>query len=261
MATLQTTSSKHPLCNLYPEDHTITVDMPYRQIGGGLNSSYAQGGAGQINNQLLINEAYKSATNFGNITVPVGGEMALKFPDGSEYRGNLRNNKPHGQGTYIRPDRTYHNGEWYNGLPQGYGVEAYPNGDVYKGLFQLGQREGEIGEYISPRFKYAGTWVEGMMSGRGKLNFVGSNQKYTGEFQRNKFHGFGLYTYPSGVTYEGFFVDGLKHGRGKLILPDGSFYLGDWERGQPTDKAVFNDKNGNSVIGYWQNGNFVPKSS
>lgn len=235
------TTGKYPLCNLYPEEFGT---VQYLEQPGNFQAT------------TIIDEPVRNATG----PVPVNqGETVLKFPDGSEYRGQIKDGKPHGEGIYVRPDKSYHNGTWLYGVPNGYGVASYANGDTFKGMFKNGHRDGDAGEYINPRYKYIGGWRQGLMSGRGRLEWLGSNQLYEGEFVNNKFDGPGKFMFSNGSVFEGNYVNGMRNGRGKLLMPDGSHYIGDWQNNVSVGNAVYNDVQGNSVIGYWDNGNFVPK--
>ena len=59
----------------------------------------------------------------------------LVFPDGSVYKGQIKEKKPHGRGIMTKKNGSSHEGEWVEGFASGYGVARYPNGDVYTGNF------------------------------------------------------------------------------------------------------------------------------
>lgn len=232
-------TGRYPLCNLYPEEYAT---VQYLEPSGAFQTTTTV--------QEVASNGALAATS---------GELVLRFPDGSEYRGQVRDNKPHGEGIYVRPDRSYHNGTWLYGVPNGLGNALYANGDVYKGFFKNGRRDGDHGEYISQQYKYIGGWANGCMSGRGRLEWMGTGQMYEGEFLQNRFHGPGKFMFANGSVYEGIYINGQRHGRGKLLMADGSYYVGDWRNNVAVDTAVYNDVQGNSVIGFWENGNFIPK--
>ena len=57
-------------------------------------------------------------------------------------------------------------------------------------------------------------------------------KKYTGEWKNNKYNGYGVLLFGTGLKYEGQFVDGKRHGFGTLHWPDGRIYKGEWENGK-----------------------------
>ena len=54
--------------------------------------------------------------------------------------------------------------------------------------------------------------------------------KYVGEWQNDKWHGQGTYTFPDGEKYVGGFKDALYHGQGTLYAANGEvLQQGTWE--------------------------------
>lgn len=47
----------------------------------------------------------------------------IYYNDESWYKGDIENEEPNGNGTYTRPDKTYYQGQWRDGLPHGNGKE------------------------------------------------------------------------------------------------------------------------------------------
>lgn len=47
----------------------------------------------------------------------------IYYNDESWYKGDIENDEPNGNGTYTRPDKTYYQGQWKDGLPHGQGKE------------------------------------------------------------------------------------------------------------------------------------------
>ena len=112
------------------------------------------------------------------------------YGDGSIYNGELMNGKPHGKGLITfgsdAPDIKTYEGDFFNGMAHGKGVTTYhpeQNGSHF-GLYENGYRQG----------KGTSTWPDGSI--------------YEGNFDRDKFHGLGKYTSPSGKIFHGFFKDG-----------------------------------------------------
>ncbi len=88
-------------------------------------------------------------------------------------------------------------GEWNNGLPNGFATCIETNGNKYVGTYQDGHRDG------------TGTY------------FFASGEKYTGEWKRSMKNGKGIQTRPDGTNYSGYWKDNAMHGEGVLIWSDG----------------------------------------
>ena len=106
------------------------------------------------------------------------------------------------------------------------------------------------GTLRSPSSTYQGFMVNSLKHGSGEERFT-NGDSYKGEFQNNRFDGFGTYTWHTGqASYEGSFKNGLRHGKGKwsggetkysgsyveglkegygeLYFPSGNFYKGNF---------------------------------
>ena len=73
-------------------------------------------------------------------------------PDKSSYTGNYKDDKFHGNGSYLYGDGTRYTGEFKNGLPNGKGTYIYQDGSKYESEFKDGKGSGKKGIYI-PTFK------------------------------------------------------------------------------------------------------------
>lgn len=119
----------------------------------------------------------------------------------------------------VNADGSSYEGEWVNGVPDGYGIYIWPNGDKYEGEWDKGNRI--FGTY---------TWPEK------KSNYM---YKYVGEFNKNEeFEGYGTAYYNGGDINKGFWKNGQyignEQGKRKNIIIRGlgePFLSGDfkWE--------------------------------
>jgi hypothetical protein len=115
--------------------------------------------------------------------------------DEGNYTGDLKDGKPHGQGTITYANGNKYAGEWRNGLRNGQGTCIWPGGTKYVGEFRDGHENGQGTR----------TWPSG--------------RKYVGEFQDGYPHGWGTETSPY-LTYVGEWRDGQEHGtRGTTTFP------------------------------------------
>lgn len=133
------------------------------------------------------------------------GEGVYRHPDGSEYSGEFRNAKMHGEGTYTYASRgEKYVGEWRNNVINGQGTYYYRSGNRYQGEWRNGRKEGQ-GTYL-----YA------------------NGDKYVGDFTNDQPNGQGVYYYRSGDRYEGEWRNGRKEGQG-VLYENGQRIVGEWQ--------------------------------
>ncbi len=65
------------------------------------------------------------------------------YPDGTQYKGEWKDNKRHGYGAWLRPDGMKYEGEWENDKPGGQGTLTYPDGRKRTGKWENGKFVGE----------------------------------------------------------------------------------------------------------------------
>ena len=142
------------------------------------------------------------------------GQGTYRHPDGSEYSGEFRNAKMHGQGTYIYARRgEKYVGEWRDGVINGEGTYFYRSGN-----------------------RYQGEWRNGRKNGQGAY-FYASGEKYVGEFESDQPNGRGIYYYRNGDRYEGEWRNGQKHGQG-IMYENGKKIVGEWRDDQKVRVSV-----------------------
>jgi hypothetical protein len=61
------------------------------------------------------------------------------YSDGSTYKGEWKDGKRHGKGTWVRPDGMRYEGEWINNKPHGQGTLTNPDGKSRSGLWEDGK--------------------------------------------------------------------------------------------------------------------------
>ena len=124
--------------------------------------------------------------------------------DGSVYRGELVEGKPHGFGTVQYADqdakqRVKFAGEFEHGIRKGSGCLTWKDGA-----------------------QYAGDWYGDKPCGFGVENYP-DGSSYVGQYEEDMRHGFGTYTFPSGAKYEGCWLGGKRHGKGVENSKKGTF--------------------------------------
>lgn len=131
----------------------------------------------------------------------------LNFGNGDSYRGELKDGKVHGRGTYIYANGNVVIGIWDNGnIIQG--TANYANGNVYVGSFKDGQRHGRGTFQFSDGEKYVGEWKNDMQFGKGTI------------------------TMRDGMSFTGNFKDNAPDGRGFMLLVGGDKILGEYKDGE-----------------------------
>ena len=143
--------------------------------------------------------------NYGTLVVKEEEIQTIKYSNGNEYIGELR-----------------------DGMPHGYGELCYKNGERFIGYFKKGKRiEGlhifGTGDY------YEGEFKNDDMNGYGRY-FFNSNTRYFGDFKNGRFHGDGMYYFANGDFYFGDFKNGRFHGDGmKYTYKNKSSEYGVWK--------------------------------
>lgn len=112
----------------------------------------------------------------------------ITYDDGTQYTGELKENKKHGNGHLLDTRGNKYIGEFFEDQISG-----------------IGQFEGEDGT------RYKGEWKEGQQHGIGKESWP-DGSFYEGEYKNGLKHGRGLYRWADGSTFEGDWVDGNIQG-------------------------------------------------
>ena len=66
----------------------------------------------------------------------------------------------------------------------------------------------------------------------------GVERKYDGEWQDDKRHGKGFYTWADGLKYDGVWQDEMQHGKGVFTYANGDKYDGTWKADSRTGLGV-----------------------
>ena len=103
----------------------------------------------------------------------VDGE--LRYPDGTLYKGTLKDGVPDGRGYFQDPNGTQYEGEVRMGERTGTGEALYANGNDYKGEFKNGKRDGTGTMTWALGGRYEGGWKNDRPSGPGKIVYAGTS--------------------------------------------------------------------------------------
>ncbi|GBG33283.1 Phosphatidylinositol 4-phosphate 5-kinase 1 [Hondaea fermentalgiana] len=206
------------------------------------------------------------------------GNGTLRYGDGSEYRGDFRDNVRHGKGTLRKADGTIFQGEWRYNLRHGFGVETSPAGDKLEGRWSHGFIEGKgqlasangdtfCGDFCRGKFHGTGTFTkangdtfvgrikDGAAEGPGILKIALNNEVYRGHFFKDNRHGYGVCSYGSNFVYTGTWLAGRYDGHGRLEnIATGELYDGTWELGRMGGAGILVLANGDIFDGKFSGG-------
>ena len=96
-----------------------------------------------------------------------GADEVLDPGKGRIYRGEVLDERPHGEGTLTWPSGAAYSGQWANGARHGTGTYRDREGGVYVGEYRDGERSGR-GRFTWPNERvYEGAWRASMRHGEG----------------------------------------------------------------------------------------------
>ena len=200
----------------------------------------------------------------------INGKGTFKWPNGDQYNGEWKNEKPHGLGTFAWVDGTKYIGDWKFGLQDGQGTVTWANGDKYIGGRKNGQADGQGTFIFANGITQSGEWKNGNLIERdssGKAigcvegncdNGKGTGVwekgfKYVGEWKMQNMHGFGIGTWPNGDRYEGDWVNGQRTGQGKYFYSsDGGVYTGEWKNNNRHGEGTMIWNDGVKQVAIWE---------
>lgn len=189
------------------------------------------------------------------------GRGTLVLSDGTRYEAEWRNDKRHGEGMEFCPDGTRFNGAYVNGFRSGHGVMTWPEGSRYVGQFEHDKANGEGMLLRTDGSVYQGRFSEDSMSGEGRMRWTDGGE-YVGQFVANRRDGKGKMLWVTGrwKSYEGGWKDSLQHGHGTLVdrsdgVFTGLFHSGKLVRWVDENEGDEKDSMELEVPRYWSNQN------
>lgn len=102
--------------------------------------------------------------------------------------------------------------------------------------------------------KYEGDWQMGKRHGYGREYFNNGNVKYIGSFQYGKYEGSGILYLKNGDRYEGGFLHGKMHGKnGRYIYKNGDVLTISFDNGMRQGFGVFTQNSGSQNNTFFKN--------
>lgn len=199
-----------------------------------------------------------------------------EYADGTQYKGQMRDSRPNGQGEMLWPSGNRFEGTFAAGKPVK-GSYKSKGGALCQGPMNAKyQIEGSGHCVYGSGARYDGAFKGGVRHGKGKIRFA-SGASYAGAWKNGKQHGKGAYAWPDGARFDGTFKDGTPvegsyHAKGGTVCkgpmnPDyqvngkgacdygaGTRYEGAFKDGAHHGKGKILFSNGASYDGAWKNG-------
>jgi len=182
-----------------------------------------------------------------------GPVSVVVFPNGDRYEGEFRNGLMEGWGIYTYANGNRYEGEFRNDMLNGRGIMVYANGDRYEGDFRDDMRHGRGKLMFKSGDRYIGMFQNDSMTGKGTMLYANGN-RYSGDFRNGVKHGNGIFRFTNGDVYEGEFRYDAREGRGVYTFSDGTKYIGEFLRGQRHGKGRYIYSGGEEYVGEFRNG-------
>ncbi len=150
----------------------------------------------------------------------------------TEYKTQIKGTAPDGFGRkYDEVGNLIYEGQFSNGLRDGFGTVYWVNGDKYVGSLNNDKISGNGRLTHAGLGSYDGSFLDGLRHGTG--TFVWNNgDKYSGSWKNDKMDGVGLYTFKNGDRYEGAWLDNQMHGAGIYYFANSKVFKGIWDNGK-----------------------------
>ena len=108
------------------------------------------------------------------------GKSEIFYGNGDVYRGEVKDNVPHGHGMMTYDGGGVYIGDWQDGKYHGYGSLVSPNKGQYLGNWEKGERHGN-GVYVDSvnDIQYSGTWLNGKRHGTFTATYADGREEIT----------------------------------------------------------------------------------
>ena len=149
--------------------------------------------------------------------------------DNGTYTGEVLDGRPHGGGKMVYTDGSVYEGEWKNGSPHGHGKwrERNANNSNYEGDFVNGLFDGYgVKKWDCDNHYYKGEWKEGRSHGKGIC--CAYNGTWDGEWVSGHINGNGTFTSKQGWVFTGRAIEHWEiEGTGRITFSNGDVYVGE----------------------------------
>ena len=170
-----------------------------------------------------------------------------KFIDdkGIIYVGLFNKSSLNGKGLRYNKERNHiYKGDFLNGLRHGKGKDEGDN-MKYEGDFIKDKKCGKGKILFDSGDTYEGEFNDNKFNGYGHYIWAKNKNEYKGNYLNGKFHGEGRYQWGENEYYNGEYVNGIKEGEGELSFKDGKKFYVNFTNGKPNGIGIFQDQDGN----------------
>ena len=184
---------------------------------------------------------------------PKGQISVVTFPTGDRYEGEFKDGLFNGWGSFFYANGDKYEGDFRSDMKDGRGVFAFKNGDKYSGTFKSDMKSGKGRLIFKNGDRYAGGFENDMINGKGTMLCANGN-RYAGDFRNGLKHGSGLFSFANGDVYKGDFRNDLRQGRGTYLYANGAKYIGDFEGGKRHGRGRYVYPDGSEFVGEFKAG-------
>ena len=210
---------------------------------------------------IIQDETVNNITNYTTINnnylqyKETSGQHIYPILTEGHYEGPLVNGKPHGKGIFFWPGGVRYEGDFVNGVIEGYGRKTYIDG-YYEGEFHNNLRHGHGKNVQDDGVVVEGIFKEDKQTGHFHItgrNKNGLDYTFDGECVDGSWRS-GKISWSNGESFEGNWVNGKWNGHGIHHYPSGDWFEGNWIDGEIDGPGTHHYKNGNYYNGIWKNG-------
>ena len=161
------------------------------------------------------------------------------------YVGLFNKSSLNGKGLRFNKERNHiYKGDFLNGLRHGKGKDEGDN-MKYEGDFIKDKKCGKGKILFDSGDTYEGEFNDNKFNGYGHYIWAKNKNEYKGNYLNGKFHGEGRYQWGENEYYNGEYVNGIKEGEGELSFKDGKKFYVNFTNGKPNGIGIFQDQDGN----------------
>ena len=154
------------------------------------------------------------------------------------YEGEFRDGIWDGYGVADWNDGCHYEGDFKNDMMHGYGIVTWPNGYRYEGQWQFDRQHGH-GKYTCAKHDFEGEFAEGKRHGKGVSQYK-SGDVCEATYVNDKRHGSAVWHFADGTKLFCQYEQGDIVGTGEKRYYDGSVYKGELSKnGLPHGNGVW----------------------